>query len=262
MVQVSWAVGAAAALTGVIALAGGAYAGGLKDYYEPEPISSPKSTVTFSGADWAKHSSYFYSGVIHALNRDLGRDGVVLRGFAGVPLFEYRADQFEGGWVDGDGIQGDLMIGYMWQRPFVTFSAYVGIDYQDYDLTPNDPTAKVNGSETGFKVAADLTSAYESPFYFNLHGSYSTAFDTYWARGRIGYNAGRFVIGPEVIAMGNDGFDAHRVGGFATLRFELSPAITTEITAYAGHQFMDHEHEASYSGGEGTYGGVGLSLVF
>jgi len=260
MVQGRWAVSAvAAALSGAVAFASGAYAGSLKDYYEPEAVSTPKSTVTFSGSDWGKDASYFYSGIIYALNRDLGRDGVVLRGFAGVPMFEYDNGKET---IDGDGIQGDLMIGYMWQRPFATFSAYVGVEYQDYDLTPDDPSNKVQGSETGFKVAADLSSAYESPFYFNLSGSYSTAFDSYWARGRVGYNAGRFVIGPEVTAMGSEGFDAHRVGGFVTLRFELSPAISSEITAYAGHQFMDGESGGSSRGGEGTYGGVGFSLVF
>lgn len=259
MVQGRWAISAVVALSGAIAFASGAYAGSLKDYSEAEPVSTPKSTVTFSGSDWAKDSSYFYSGVIYALNRDLGRDGVVLRGFAGVPMFEY-----DGGaeTIDGDGIQGDLMIGYMWQRPFATFSAFVGVEYQDYDLTPDDPTNKVRGSETGFKLAADLASAYESPLYFNLSGSYSTAFDSYWAQGRIGYNAGRFVIGPEVIAMGSEGFDARRVGGFATLRFELSPAISSEITVYAGHQFVDDEGGESSRGGEGTYGGVGFTLVF
>lgn len=257
--------GGVGSLAVALAVATTAQAGGTKGYgYESgyEPVVSPKSTVTFSGSDWSKDASYFYSGVIFALNRDLGRDGVVLRGFAGVPMYEYDSASAPGGIVDGDGIQGDLMVGYLWHRDRVTFSAYVGVDYQNYDLTPDDLSSSVRGSEVGFKAAADLASPYDSPFYFNLHGSYSTAFDTYWTRGRIGYNAGRFVIGPEVIAMGNDGFDARRVGGFATLRFELSPAISSEITGYVGHQFVDDDGDESSRGGEGTYGGVGFSLVF
>jgi len=256
-------IGAVAPLMSVCAIAGTAQANGTKDYYAQGPVSAPKSTVTFSGSDWARNASYFYSGVLFALNRDLGRDGVVLRGFAGVPMFEYDNVLVPGGVVDGDGVQGDVMVGYMWHRDLVTFSAYVGVEYQDYDLTPNDPTSDVNGSEVGFKVAADLTSVYNSPFYFGLSGSYSTAFNTYWTRGRIGYNAGRFVIGPEVTALGNDGSDAHRVGGFATIRFELSPAISSEVTGYVGHQFLDEDKgNSSTHGGEGTYGGVGFSMVF
>jgi len=63
--------------------------------------------------------------------------------------------------------------------------------------------------------------------------------------------------------MGSDSFDAQRVGGFATLRFDLSPAVTSELTGYVGRQFTDEDdsHEST-RGGEGTYGGVGFSLVF
>lgn len=253
--------GGAGSLAVALVVASAAHAGGTKDYGY-EPAVTPKSTVTFSGSDWSKDASYFYSGVIFALNRDLGRNGVVLRGFAGVPMYEYDSTHASGGVVDGDGVQGDVMVGYIWHHERVTFSAYGGIDYQDYDLTPDDPTSSVRGSEVGFKVAGDLASAYDSPFYWNLLGSYSTAFDTYWTRARIGYNAGRLVIGPEVIAMGSDGFDARRVGGFVTLRFELSPAIHSEITGYVGHQFVDGDGGPSSRGGEGTYGGVGFSLVF
>ncbi len=253
--------GCAGSLAAALIVGSAAHAGGTKDYGY-EPVVTPKSTVTFSGSDWSKDASYFYSGVILALNRDLGRDGIVLRGFAGVPMYEYSNTAVTGGVVDGDGIQGDLMVGYLWHRQHVTVGAYVGIDYQDYDLTPDDPNSSVRGSEVGFKVAGDLSSAYGSPFYWNLHGAYSTAFDSYWTRARMGYNTGRFIIGPEVVAMGNDGFDAQRVGGFATLRFELSPAIHSEITVNVGHQFMDDDGDSSSRGGEGTYGGVGFSLVF
>lgn len=257
----SWTMAAAAPLMG-LAVATAAQADGTNDHYSPAPVAAAKSTVTFSGSDWARDASYFYSGVLLALNRDLGQDGFVLRGFAGVPMYEYDAAAVPGGVVDGDGIQGDLMIGYMWHREHFTFIGYAGVDYQDFDLTPNDPSSKVNGSEVGFKVAGDLTSAYGSPFYWNLHGSYSTAFETYWTRARVGYNAGRFVVGPEFVAMGSEGFDAQRVGGFVSVRIELSPAISSEISAHVGHQFVNDDGQNGSSGGEGTYGGVGFSLVF
>lgn len=252
-------VGGAGALAAVLGFWSIAQASGAKDYGY-KPAVSPKSTVMFSGSDWSRDASYFYSGVIFALNRDLGQDGFVLRGFAGVPMYEYDSDDL--GVVDGDGIQGDLMIGYISHRAHLTLSAYIGVDYQDYDLTPHDPTSKVSGDEVGLKVAGDIASAYGSPLYWSLHGAYSTAFDTYWTRARLGYDAGRLVIGPEVIAMGSKGFDAHRIGGFATLRFELSPAIHSEISGHVGHQFVDGGSGESSRGGEGTYGGVGFTLVF
>lgn len=242
-----------------VAASGAAHAADLNGLHEAEPATTAKSVVTFSGADWVKDASYFYSGVILALNRDLARDGLRLKGFAGVPLYEYNSNGIK---FDGDGVQADLMIGYSWIRPFLTFSAYVGIDYQDYDVTPHDPDSKVTGSETGFKVSADLSSAYDSPFYINLIGSYSTAFDSYWTRSRIGYNGGRLVIGPEVVAMGNEGYRAHRIGGFVSIPLELTSGVHSEISAHLGHQYVDEDEGGSFHGGEGTYGGIDFSLVF
>src|SRR5690606_22245419 len=92
-------------LAAALALATTAQAGSMQDYGYESTVKR-QSTVTFSGSDHAKDASYFYSGVIFALNRDLGRDGVVLRGFAGVPMYEYGSAGAPGGIVDGDGIQG------------------------------------------------------------------------------------------------------------------------------------------------------------
>ena len=102
------------------------------------------------------------------------------------------------------------MIGYKISRGHIWAAAYIGVDYQSYDLTPDDLSSPVRGSEVGFKVAADVaTLRTGSPLYFSLSGLYSTAFDSYWARARVGLNQGHMTFGPEAIAMGNDGFDAH-----------------------------------------------------
>jgi hypothetical protein len=258
-----WFAGAATGLASMAMFAGAGIAGGsVKDY---GPVSSgAKSTVMFSGAEWSKDASYFYSGVIYALNRDLGRDGILLRAYGGSVDYEYDDASVAGGRVDGDGIQGDAMIGYIWHLGRANFSAYVGVDYQKYDLSPQPALPGVDGSEVGFKVAADIASA-GGPLYYTLQATYSTAFDSYWARARIGYDAGRFVIGPEAIALGNESFDAQRIGGFATLRFELTPGILSEVTGYAGYQFVDDDNNGtrgSTGGGEGAYGGIGFTMVF
>ncbi len=255
--------GAAYGLVGAVLFAGPVLAGGMKDYGPVETVS-PKSTVVFSGAEASKDASYFYSGVIYALNRDLGRDGFLLRAYGGVAMYEYDTVSVPGGRVDGDGYQVDAMLGYIWHLGHLNFSAYLGVDYQDYDLTPNDPDSDVNGDEVGFKVAADIMSA-GGPVYYTLQGSYSTAFDTYWARARVGLDTGRFVIGPEGVVLGSDGWDAQRVGGFAMLRFELSPSLLSEITVNAGYQFVsgdDSSNTGGTSGGEGAYGGIGFAMVF
>src|SRR5206468_1065205 len=142
----------------------------------PEPT---ERGVWFSGIDVVKDSRYVFDGVIVALNGDLSRDGFVVRAYG-------SRDDFDLNPGDGRAWQGDLMLGYITSRNHIEAGIYVGVDYQNVTLSPDDPTAKVRGSETGFKIAANVNTDREVPYYFSLHGNYSTAFDAYWARVRAG----------------------------------------------------------------------------
>lgn len=48
------------------------------------------------------------------------------------------------------------MLGYQWIRGGIDIGAYIGVDYQDYDLSPDDSTSDLRGDEVGFKVALDI----------------------------------------------------------------------------------------------------------
>ena len=222
--------------------------------------SSAKSIVTFSGIDIAKDAFYSYNGIVVALNRDLGKDGFLVKAYGAYGTYEYDSNRP----IDGTGLQGDLMLGYKVGLGRMYGAAWMGVDVQDYDLDPNDPTSRVRGTEVGFKVGADLeTNAGSGPFYLGLSGIYSTAFDTYWTRGRVGYDFGRFIVGPEGVLMGNDGYDAKRVGGFAKFDMPIFPATPMNVTISAGHQFVDDDNgSASTGGGDGAYGSLGVVFVF
>lgn len=227
-----------------------------------------KSWVVFSGYDIVKDANYSYQGAIVALNGDLGRDGVMLRVYGSQVNYDFKNGDVP---TTGNGWQADAMIGYKVNRGRFWAAAYIGVDYQNFDITPDDKSAGARGSEVGFKVAADMaTLRSEGPLYIGLNGEYSTAFETYWARGRVGYNVpGRVTFGPEFIAMGNVDFDATRVGGFVTFDINLTPKVPLEITLSAGHQFSgnsDNNGTSSSTGGlggsEGTYGSITVVSVF
>jgi hypothetical protein len=220
--------------------------------------SSAKSIVTFSGIDIAKDAFYSYSGIVVALNRDLGKDGFLVKAYGAYGTYEYDSNVR----IEGTGLQGDLMLGYKLGLGRMYGAAWMGVDVQDYDLDPNDPTSRVRGSEVGFKVGADLeTNAGSGPMYLGLSGIYSTAFDTYWTRARVGYDFGRFIVGPEGVLMGNEGYDATRIGGFVKFDMPLLPATPTNVTLSAGHQDVDGG-SGSTGGGDGAYGSLGLVFVF
>ena len=220
------------------------------------------SVYSFSGSDWAQDSSSYYFGALISLQRNFNEDGFVLRVLGLLGDYEFDETTVPGGTVDGDILGGDVMVGYQFTRGLVTATFYVGVDYLDFDLSPDVPTEEIRGDEVGFKVAGDLETSSEIPLFLSLNGSYSTAFDSYYAQLRVGYNAKRFVIGPEGAVAGDRSGDIQRLGGFAKIRFDLTPVNNAEFTAYVGHQFTDDGGGLDSSGGEGTYGGVSFSVSY
>lgn len=223
--------------------------------------------VSFSGLDVSPDAYYAYQGIIVALNRNLSKDGFVLRLFGGYGSYRYDENSVPGGVVDGDVRQFDAMIGYKATIGRLYASAYVGVDYQDHQLTPADPGNVVSGSRAGMKIAADLeTDREQKGLYFGLDGSYSTAFDSYWARARVGHNTGKLVFGPEGILLGNEGYDSHRLGGFVSFTTQLNRLVPVEITLSAGHQFIHDSgggvNTSGSAGGSGAYGSINFSLAF
>ena len=216
--------------------------------------------VWFSGYDFIKDSRYVFDGMVLALNGDLSRDGFALR------IYGSRVDyDLDPG--DGRGYQADLMLGYRFSRNQLYGGIYAGVDYQDYKLKPDDPTAKVRGTEVGFAVAGNLETSRDLPHYFSLAGKYSTAFDSYWSRLRLGLNRGRVTFGAEGIAMGDVDYDAQRLGGFVMFDVKLIPRMPFEVTLSAGHQFSGGSSSTptgtgSVGGGEGNYGLIVLSTTF
>jgi Cellulose biosynthesis protein BcsS len=226
------------------------------------------STVAISGFDVTRNADYYYSGIYYALNRDLSRDGFLVRVLGVRGFYEYDgefawgADQVHANyWI------GDAMIGYQWVRGGTDISALIGVEYQDHQLSENDTSNPLRGSEVGFKVAADIESNGNgnSPWYYALGGSYSTAFDSYYALGRIGHKFGRFTVGPEAWALGDVSGDAQRLGGFIAWDVKLGDTLGN-ISFSVGHQFADGDDGDSFEGGrnfdEGTYATAKFSLAF
>ena len=108
-------------------------------------------------------------------------------------------------------------------------------------------------------VLGEVGTLTAGPWYFDLIGSYSTAFDTYWSRARIGYDCGRLVIGPEGILYGNSDFDAQRIGGFVQFDMPVAGAFTRTSLA-VGYETTDDN--GTFGGREGAYGTLNFAVAF
>jgi hypothetical protein len=221
---------------------------------------SPERAVFFSGVDTAPGSWYTYDGIVVAVNGDLSRDGFLVRLYGSYVQYDLDVGH-------GTGWQGDAMVGYRFSRGPVWGSIFVGVDTQDYRLRPDDPTEKVRGTETGFKVAADLSTDYEHPFFGSIEGNYSTAFDSYWARARVGLNRNKLTWGPEFSVLGNTDFNAQRLGGFVMIHdIQVLRLRPFDLTFSVGHQWVDDNTSSGtpsgVGGSDGTYGAITFVTVF
>jgi hypothetical protein len=222
------------------------------------------SHIIFSGGEISKDSWEGYTGTIIALNRDLSKDGVLVRMMGSYGRYDY---DLGGTNYDGRMWQGDVMIGYQWIRDRVDIGFYVGVDHINHKISPVDATNPVSGSETGFKVAGDIetrTIELNLPHYFALEGSYSTAFDTYYALGRIGLHRSNVIFGLEGWLLGDETGDAQRVGGFVMWERKVRPDLLAEVTLSGGYQFVDNDGTlcGSFFGSEGGYANMNLAFKF
>lgn len=216
--------------------------------------NKPVSTAVFFGFDIGPNTESIYGGAITAVNGDFAKDGILLRGVGVYSWYNYDATV---GGVDGDLRFGDAMVGYQILRPGLRLAAFAGVEYQDHRLSPFDPTNPVVGTDVGFKIFGDVTLGGGEPVFLNVLGGYSTAFDSYWGRARLGFDLGRVTIGPEAILGGNESYDAQRVGAFLSV---LIPETPLEITFSGGAHL--NEDDGIFGDDDGGYGGVNIGWVF
>ena len=238
------------ASAGGMTYGGGPYAGGDNPGY-----------VLFSGGEVVKNSWEAYDGGIFALNRNITTNGVLLR-----VMGSYGKYTYDPGDHDGRMLQGDVMLGYQWVTPDRHFALYAGVNSINHHISPIDPTNPVSGSDTGFKVAMELESNRSLPFYYALEGSYSTAFDTYYALGRLGMNRNGLIIGPEAWALGDETGNAERLGAFLTFNTNLFRNNYSEVTLSAGYQWVDRDTNGglidcgTFFGSEGAYATLNFAI--
>jgi opacity protein-like surface antigen len=244
---------------------------------EVDDTQGPKY-ISYAGIDGANHAWDFYSGALAKLNGGFYTNGFVLRSEGVIADYDYRASGAPftpdpaasapaGTRIDARDRSLDVMLGYQWVQNNWSATAYIGYEVRDVHLSPNDMNNDVRGTDSGLKVAFELETDDEStdPFYGDFETSYSMAFNSYWAQGRIGYNfqnsfqqlfkAESVIFGPEASVLDDDGDVATRVGAFTTLRYHVTPKIPMRLTFDVGNQFVSGSGE-SRNGGEGIYGGA------
>lgn len=209
----------------------------------------------FSGADVTSNSVFGYFGGSWALGRDVVDQGLRVKLLAGTGRYDYETTlpgALANSVIKGDVGLLELLAGYQWQRGKWTLKGYAGVSLQDHDLTPDDPSNMVNGRKVGVSGQLEVWRNLGSRGFISFDTNYSSAFNSYFAQGRLGRRfTQRVSAGIEGAALGNEEYESGRGGGF--LRFHLGAA---EVTLSAGAS-GDY-----YSGDAGGYGALGLYRKF
>jgi len=220
-----------------------------------------QSVTIFSEVEVTKGAYYAYTEPYVALNGDWSRPGLLMRATIGAGPYNYANHDVPGGRVDAVLISGDLMLGYHGSLgKAADWNALIGLDVEDNQLDPNDPSNPVRGPQAGFKIAGEIAAQEQRTFYYHLEGEYTTAYQTYWSRVRIGHNFGTLVVGPECVFFGDETYDTQRIGGFLKFPFRLSKQLNPHIVMAGGYEFISLK-DAGVSGigdnGSAGFDGIG-----
>ncbi len=217
--------------------------------YTPDPW-----LLLYGGFTAAPDSWYAYAGGVAALNRNLNQGGWLFRIAGGTGHYKYNIVPGLSNGVDFQ--TGDVMVGYQAYLGATRVTGYIGANVENHDNNA-DPLAKLKGTKWGIKGQGEIFTPLNQYWYVYALGSISSVWSNYLVMGKVGYNATPWLsIGPEVMALGNDRYDAIRTGPF--IAFKIGSAADLILSGgYTWDQRSDYLNDHS-----GAYGSIHLRGSF
>lgn len=176
---------------------------------------APEQFTVYTGLDVAKQSYGGYSGALFAPGGGISASGFrfFLLGEAGA--YKYPGDDET---IKANYTGGEALVGYAVEGNNYSITLLGGANVVNHTLNAVDDENSVQGTKWGAK---GRVSAWITPTDRTLiagEGDYSTAFRSYFARGKLGYDVidRQIFIGPEAAALGNERFNQWRVGAHVT----------------------------------------------
>lgn len=220
--------------------------------------SDVNSSVLWLGGDFKNDVAAGNIGGIYALSGNLDTPGWLVRGQFTYVNYDFNTALSASGNATGNLYQGSGAIGYQWVGNGFVASGLVGVDEEDYNINPAAAATPGLGNRLGAIFYGRIATTGGAQFPSAIDGDFSTAYNSFWIRGRTGVRFGSLTIGPEAIGLGNEFFDEARVGGY------FSYDLTTKFIVQADLGYADatrSENNAAGGGGSGVYGGVALIFL-
>lgn len=169
-----------------------------------------RTWLFFSGTDVSSLSAFSWASFEIPFGGH--SSGVLLRATAGAGGYSYDLASAPGGEVGGTVMLADILAGWRHIRGDVCLTFLAGLAVEDHDLDAPDPENTVEGTQTGVKLAAELFWRPTDRFHVEASATYASTFDFWRVRLAGGHDFGRFAVGPEFEAFGNERSHQIRAG--------------------------------------------------
>lgn len=141
--------------------------------------------------------------------------------------------------------------GYQATLGAVVLKTYLGLAYEQHDITPPDAAKSLQGGHFGAQAWVEAWTPLGADGWISADGSYFTGTASYSAAMKLGYRPFSWItLGPELAAYGDRDDASGRAGGF--LRFYIEGVETTIAGGVSG----------PYKDDAGAYGTVNTFMRF
>jgi hypothetical protein len=171
--------------------------------------------LLFSGTDFWRDGAFLYGGVMWS-PAGLNHDGFTLKVLVGGGTYRYQSGALATE-IDGQQYVGSVMAGWRFKVDRLEATVFLGPDFQDHKLTPDDPGGRMHGRYFGARAGLDIWYEPTPALMAAVNASASTVGSEYSLRGAFGFRLlDRLYVGPEAETLGCVGFREVRFGLHAT----------------------------------------------
>lgn len=205
--------------------------------------------LALAGAEASEGAYYSYLGAVLPAPGRAGGLGWLQRYWFDAYGYEY--DSGTGPLTKARAYGVEAALGYGTRMPGGWASAYLGLRHADTDLSPDDPSAKARGGQTGLKLDVQGEQELAPGWRGNGIASVTSAERGWWLRGRLLHDLSpEKSLGGEVVVGGNDESRSRALGLVLLLKPESRP---WSVGLKAGYR-RDSDSDGIYAGFELGYG--------
>src|SRR3954466_6091721 len=172
--------------------------------------------IVFSGRDVWLNGAFLNGGVLWSPTA-LDEDGLLFKFLLSGGLYRYNAGDLGGERVIGSEWAVQFLPGWHIKRGTFEAKVFMGPEFQQHRLSPDDPGNLLNGSKFGLRLAGEIWEEPTATTMIAADASLGTIGNTSSARLGFGWKVlDMFYAGPETQAYGASGYSQWRWGAHVT----------------------------------------------